>query len=310
VLLAAPSILDPAGPEAHHLAGLWWLLFALAAVVYVVVAGFVIGGVLRGRATEAGKPSRISDGAFVVLGGLVVPVLILMVVAVATVQATTTVRQPEKGALRVEVVAHDWWWEVRYPDRDIVTANEIHIPVGRQVTVGLHTGDVVHSFWVPQLAGKLDTIPGQRNELRLEADRAGVYRGECAEFCGLQHANMNFLVIAQPAAEFERWAVQQARPVTEPAGEEEARGRQVFERESCAGCHTMKGTSATGRVGPDLTHFGSRRTIGAATVDNTPANLTQWISDSQTIKPGNLMPPLYLSGPDLKALIAYLESQR
>jgi cytochrome c oxidase subunit 2 len=310
VLLAAPSILDPAGPEARHLAGLWWLLFGLAAVVYVVVAGFVIAGVLRGRGTESGKPSRASDGAFVVIGGLVVPVLILMVVAVATVHATTTVRQPESGALRVEVVAHDWWWEVQYPDHDVVTANEIHVPVGRQVEIGLHTGDVIHSFWVPQLAGKLDTIPGQRNVLRLEADKAGTYRGECAEFCGLQHANMNFLVVAEPAAEFERWMVQQSRPVTEPAGEQEARGRQVFERESCAGCHTMRGTSATGRVGPDLTHFGSRQQLAAGAAPNTRANLTRWISDAQLIKPGNLMPSLYLSGPDLKALVAYLESQR
>jgi cytochrome c oxidase subunit 2 len=304
-----PSILDPAGPEAHHLAGVWWLLFGLAAVVYLVVAGFVVWGTLRGRGTESGRPSRFSDGAFVVVGGLVVPVAILMVVAVATVQATTTVRQPEDGALRVEVIAHDWWWEVRYPDRDVITANEIHIPVGRQVEIGLHTADVIHSFWVPQLAGKIDTIPGQRNVLRLEADREGTFRGECAEFCGLQHANMNFLVIAQSGAAFERWAARQARPVAEPADEQAARGRVVFERESCAGCHTMRGTSATGKLGPDLTHFGSRRTLGAATAANTTANLTQWISDAQIIKPGNLMPSLYLSGPDLEALVAYLESQ-
>ena len=307
---SSPSILDPQGTEARHLEGVWWLLFGLAAAVYAVVAGLILFAIVRGRRREEPRPSRLNDNAFVVLGGLVVPLAILLVVAVVTVRGTTAVRQPEAGALRIDVRAHDWWWEVRYPTTGIVTANEIHVPVGRQVAVRITTADVIHSFWVPQLAGKLDAVPGQDNVLRFTAERAGVYRGECAEFCGIQHANMNFLVVAEDATRFGQWEQTQVQGAGLPTDDKSERGRLVFERESCAGCHTIKGTSARGTVGPDLTHVGSRRTLGAATVPNTRANLSAWIADAQALKPGNLMPPIELSPDDLAALVHYLQGQR
>jgi cytochrome c oxidase subunit 2 len=305
----SPSILDPQGPEARQLADVWWLMFGLAAAVYVVVAGLILFAIVRNRRGD--KPSsRLNDHAFVVIGGLVVPVAILAILAVVTVRTTTDVRQPQQGELLIDVEAHDWWWEVRYPASGIVTANEIHVPVGRQVAVSIRTADVIHSFWVPQLAGKLDAIPGQRNVLRFTADRAGVYRGECAEFCGIQHANMNFLVVAEEASRFGQWEQTEVQGAGLPTSDETQRGRVVFERESCAGCHTIRGTSATGTLGPDLTHVGSRRTLGAATIPNNTGNLTGWIEDAQAYKPGNKMPPIHLGVADLRALVAYLEAQR
>ncbi len=305
----SPSILDPQGPEARKVADAWWLMFGLATAVYVVVAGLILFAIVRNRRGDA-PTSRLNDHAFVVIGGLLVPVAILAILAVVTVRTTNDVRQPAQGELRVDVDAHDWWWEVRYPVSGIVTANEIHVPVGRQVAVNIHTADVIHSFWVPQLAGKLDAIPGQDNVLRFTAERAGVYRGECAEFCGIQHANMNFLVIAEAPTRFGQWEQTEVQGAGLPTSNETERGRLVFERESCAGCHTIRGTSATGTLGPDLTHIGSRRTLGAATVPNNTGNLTGWIEDAQAYKPGNKMPPIALGLDDLRALVAYLEGQR
>jgi cytochrome c oxidase subunit 2 len=305
----SPSMLDARGQEARHLADVWWLMFGLAAAVYVVVAGLIVFAIVRGRKGDL-RESRLNDNAFVVIGGLVVPLAILMIIAVVTVRTTTEVRQPERGALRLDVVAHDWWWEVRYPATGITSANELHIPVGRQVAVSIHTDDVIHSFWVPQLAGKLDAIPGQPNVLRFTAEKAGVFRGECAEFCGIQHANMNFLVVAESPDRFAQWEQTEAQSAGLPTDDQTERGRLVFERESCAGCHTIRGTSAAGTLGPDLTHVGGRRTIGAGTIANSTTNLSDWITNSQAIKPGNLMPPIRLSAADLEALVAYLQGQK
>jgi cytochrome c oxidase subunit 2 len=307
----SPSILDSQGTEAKKLEDVWWLMFSLAAGVYLVVGGLILFAVLRNRRGEGEVPhSRLNDHAFVVIGGLLVPLTILGVLAFVTVKTTTEVRQPARGELAVDVRAHDWWWEVRYPGTDIVTANEIHIPVGRPVAITIRTNDVIHSFWVPQLAGKLDAIPGQTNVLRFAAERAGVYRGECAEFCGIQHANMNFLVIAESPTRFGQWQQTEALAAGLPTDDTTERGRVVFERESCAGCHTVRGTSASGTFGPDLTHVGSRRTIGAATVPNTTANLAGWIADAQSIKPGNRMPPISLAPDDLLAIVKYLQAQK
>jgi cytochrome c oxidase subunit 2 len=243
------------------------------------------------------------------VGGVIVPTAVLIVLGVVTVAATADLRRAEEGALRIEVEGYKWWWEARYPDSGLVTANEIHVPVGRPVELELTSADVIHSFWVPQLAGKVDMVPGQRNVLRFRADEPGEYRGQCAEYCGLQHGRMSFLVIADPAAEFDRWVEAHQRP-PEPAGELAARGEEVFVRSSCAGCHAVRGTSAQGQLGPDLSDFGSRRTIGALTVENNRGNLAGWIVDAQSIKPGNLMPPVSVDPAELEALIAYLESLR
>jgi cytochrome c oxidase subunit 2 len=299
--------LDSHGSESRHIAGLWWLMFGLAAGVYVVVAGFIVLAAVRGR---RGKPagSRISPSMFIIVGGLVVPTLILLVLAVVTVTTTNALRQPSADALRIEVRGERWWWEVRYPGRRIVTANELRVPVGQPVEIGLVSHNVVHSFWVPELVGKVDTIPGQRNVLRFTAEKAGTYLGVCAEYCGIQHAHMGFRVIAQSPGAFERWAVAHAEPPREPQSEIAAQGQLLFQRLPCAGCHTVRGTEARGKVGPDLTDFGNRATIGAGVEENTPKNLARWIQEAQSVKPGSLMPALTLSGDDVSALVNYLES--
>jgi len=305
---SSPSIVDPKGSEAHKIAGVWWLMCGLAAGVYVVVAGFILVAAFRGRGTVDGRPSRIRDSAFIWVGGIIVPALILLVLAAATVSASNNLRDAEPNPLRIEIVGKRWWWEVRYPDQNITTANEIHVPVGRPLEIGLDTDNVIHSFWVPQLAGKLDLIPGQHNVWRGKATKEGTYRGECAEFCGIQHANMNFLLIAQTPASFDTWALQHQQAPSGPSTELEANGQVVFMRSPCAGCHTIRGTPANGTIGPDLTDIGSRRTLGANTIPNDTGHLAGWIVDSQTVKPGNLMPPVPLNSEDIQALLAYLKS--
>ena len=305
----APSALDPKGPGAERIAGVWWLMFGLATAVYVVVAGLIVAAAMRGRRVPEGeeRPSRIKDSGFIWVGGVLAPAVILGGLAVVTVNTTNDLRRVEDGALRIEVTGYRWWWDVRYPDADVVTANEIHIPVGQPVEIGLESADVIHSFWVPELAGKVDQIPGQRNVIRLRADEPGTYRGFCAEFCGLQHAKMQFLVIADPPDEFDRWITRRQRPVGGPSGEEAALGQVVFNRSTCGACHAVRGTDARGTSGPDLSDFGSRTTIGAVSIENNSSNLAEWIRDPHESKPGNLMPPTYLPPEDLDALVAYLE---
>ena len=306
----SPSALKPAGSSARHIASAWWLMFAMAIGVYAVVAGLIVFALLRGRGTERGRPSRWSDDAFIWVGGIAVPVIILAVLATVTVTTTNALRTPAKDPLRVDVIGHDWWWEVRYPGRDITSANELHVPVGQPIAIRLTTADVIHSFWVPQLAGKMDLIPGQPNTLEFTVTKEGRYRGQCAEFCGIQHANMAFLVFAQQPGDFERWAAREEQPHTELPSQRAEEGQLVFERNACAGCHTIKGTPAQGRAGPDLSDFGLRTTIAAGTAANETRNLADWIRDPQSIKPGATMPPTDLSQRELDAVIEYLESQR
>ena len=209
------------------------------------------------------------------------------------------------------MTGYQWWWDVRYEDslpiRRLRTANEIHIPVGRPVRLLLESGDVNHSFWVPRLQGKLDLIPGQTNTLWLQADEPGVYQGQCAEYCGEQHAHMGLLVVAQPPDEFARWYEGQLAGAAEPTDSLRRRGQEVFTGSGCALCHAVRGTGAMAAVGPDLTHLASRRTLGAGMVPNTRGYLGGWIVNPQAIKPGNRMPAMPLSGPELQALLAYLE---
>jgi cytochrome c oxidase subunit 2 len=297
-----PSMLETAGREARHVAGLWWFMFTVAVAVYVLVSAMVVIGVLRRRAAE---PEGGGDRTgFVWWGGIFMPIVILGVLAYLTVHTTIALGRDAPSDLAVDVTGHDWWWEVSYPDSGLRTANEVHIPVGRTVELRLQSADVLHSFWVPRLAGKVDLVPGQINPLRIRAERTGTYLGECAEFCGLQHANMRFVVVVQTAEDYARWAETAQAPSTS------AQGAAQFERQTCAGCHTIRGTSADGTVGPDLTDFGTRQWIGAKTVPNTPENLLRWIRDPGSLKPGVLMPPSPLPESELRALVAYLESLR
>ena len=217
-----------------------------------------------------------------------------------------------KNPITVEVVGHQWWWEVRYADTSahdrFTTANEVHIPVGRPIRFILTARDVIHSIWVPNLGGKKDLVPGYQQELWFQADTAGVYRGQCAEFCGAQHAKMALLVIAEPPAEYERWVRQQREPAQASVDSTEKVGEAVFMSGSCAMCHAISGTQAGSVAAPDLTHLASRRTLAAGTIPNTRGNLAGWIVDPQRIKPGNHMPPNALSSSELEALLTYLQS--
>jgi cytochrome c oxidase subunit 2 len=282
----SPSMFDSQGPESRSIRGVSVLMFVLAGAVYVIVSAFIVVAIVRGRrrAEQAEPAKEPKDDTFIWWGGIVAPVVILAVLAVVTIRTTQDLRA------------------------GVVTASEIHIPVGRPVDIVLTSDNVIHSFWVPQLAGKVDTIPGQVNHLRLRADEAGTYRGMCAEYCGIQHANMSYSVIAEEPAEFERWmARRSAGAGLTPASEQAARGQVVFNREACAGCHAVRGTQATATIGPDLSDFGARTTIGSLTVPNNSSNLARWITEPEKVKPGNLMPPTALSPDDLAAVIAYLE---
>ena len=242
-----------------------------------------------------------------------VGILLLFVVASYGI-GSSLVARPSDPALSIEVTAQRWWWDVRYrdptPSESFSTANEIHIPVGRPVELILRSLDVIHSFWVPNLNGKKDLIPGQINSLYLQADRPGVFRGQCAEFCGLQHANMALHVVAEAPDAFARWQAQQRRPAPEPQTEEQRRGRDLFMASSCVLCHAIAGTGAGGVTGPNLTHVASRLSLAAGTLPNTPGHLAGWIVDPQMLKPGNNMPPNLLSAGELQALLSYLETLR
>ena len=307
---AAPSALTPHGVGARHVADLWWILAATAAAVYLVVMALTAIALVRRR-----TPIRDDQAAvrWVVIGGLGIPAAVVGVLFVVAVGALGRLAgPPSPAALAIEVTGYQWWWSVTYQrgDERVVTANEIHVPVGVPVRLRLLSADVIHSFWVPALAGKLDLVPGQVNETWLQAERPGVYRGQCAEFCGLQHARMGLLVVAQPAAEFEAWWRQQREPAAAPSDPVGARGLEVFAR-NCAGCHAVRGTAAFyGRTGPDLTHLASRRTLAAGVLDNVRGALAGWIANPQVLKPGNRMPPVALTSEDLHAVVRYLEGLR
>jgi len=298
--------LDPQGPVAEVMADLWWLMLGLGVVVFAVFVVLLAAGLFRRRpAGDAEPASGPAASRWIVTGGVVMPVVVLLVVFGATVQAMRVLpadAPPE--ALVVEIVGHQWWWEVRYPAEGITTANEVHIPVGRPVAFELTSADVIHSFWVPPLGGKLDLLPDGVNTLVLQADEPGEHVSQCAEFCGLQHANHGLIVVAEPAEQFATWVAEQRRPAVATA----LRGREVFLRSNCVDCHTIRGTPASATGGPDLTHFASRRTLGAALLPNTPEHLAGFVADPQAIKPGIEMEAPELDEQDLDALLAYLRS--
>jgi cytochrome c oxidase subunit 2 len=288
---SSPSSLDPEGPKARAVTFSWWILFAVAAFVCLVVIALALQAVISRRGDDV-EVKRGEGNRFVVVLGIVIPAIILMgtfALSVGTLAANSKPPSPTK--LTVEVIGHRWWWEVRYPEGEVVTANEIHIPVDTPVQFRLKTADVIHSFWVPELMPKIDLLPRRVNEAWLSADRVGTYRGQCAEYCGAQHAHMAFLVIAEPQARFEQWLEKESQDAQPPESDLGRTGLSVIETSTCGTCHTVRGTSADGDVGPDLTHVGSRRTLAGAAIPNDFGHMAGWVSNSQTVKPGNLMPP-------------------
>jgi cytochrome c oxidase subunit 2 len=312
------SVFDPAGPQARHIEGLSWFLIWTTTAVMLAVLGLFTWAIYRGmrrarRAEPEGTLDRTLTRMIVTALSLTVVVLcVILVESQQTGRAIAALATPNPIAITVN--GHQFWWEVRYetdpPADRVVTANELIIPVGRAVVLRLESSDVVHSFWVPMLHGKRDLIPGRRSELWIQADRPGVFQGQCAEFCGRQHAHMAFTVTALEPTAFDQWLDHQRQPAPPPSEAAPARGQRIFLEGRCSACHTVSGTSARGQVGPDLTHIGSRPTIGAGTLPNSPQRLARWIEDPHRDKAGVRMPSTPLPAPDLADLVAYLGSLR
>lgn len=316
------NALDAAGPNAGNITNLWWLMFYVLTVVFVIVSAILLVAIYRGRKQREKsndapdiKPNEARENRMTktIAGAIALTAVILFVFLIVNFTTGRAINSlSNKQTLIIKITGHQWWWDVEYQDpvasNTFKTANEIHIPVGQVVEIKLYSNDVIHSFWVPNLAGKKDLIPGLENTIWIKADRAGKYLGQCAEFCGLQHAHMRFVVIAESTEEFNSWLASQRQPAVEPANDLQKKGQQVFLSSPCIMCHTIRGTVASGRVAPDLTHLASRQSIAAGTLPNTRGHLGGWISNSQEIKPGNQMPPIPLSAEDLQALLTYLES--
>jgi cytochrome c oxidase subunit 2 len=305
------STMSPAAKSAQDISTLWWVMLAGATVVFAVVL-VLLGMVLLRRRADRDKPNlrpRSRVGTWVpVVGGIVVPAILLSILFALTLATLSSASPSGAPTMRIDVTGRQWFWDVSYPSAHVRTANEIHIPVGRPVRIDATTGDVIHSFWVPELDRKIDMIPGRKNSIVLEALHAGTFRGQCAEFCGLQHAHMAFVVVAEPAQQFRSWLEAQAKPARPPPTPVLEQGEQVFLGSACVYCHTIAGTNASGKVGPDLTHIASRKFIGAGVAPNSPGELAGWIIDPQHLKPGNKMPGTDLTGPELQDLLDYLES--
>jgi cytochrome c oxidase subunit 2 len=287
-------------------------MFWMSVTVFSLVMVFLFVALVRGLQRNTASSERALTRGVATAVTLTVVVLIgLLVASVTTGRAAAA---HATSAVTIDVSGHQWWWEVEYdhavPSERFFTANEIHIPVGRQVVLKVQSRDVIHSFWAPNLQGKRDLIPGYTTAIWMQADREGRFRGQCAEFCGKQHAHMAFDVVAESEPAFEQWRAHMREQAKDPQTAEERRGHALFMRDRCSSCHTVRGTDAGGLVGPDLTHIAARQTLAAGTLPNTPSHLGDWIKNSQSIKPYNQMPPASYPAEDLAALVAYLDSLR
>jgi cytochrome c oxidase subunit II len=317
-LVSTPSIFAPVSTPALAIRDLSYFVLGICAVIFFVVGGLLTYCVIRFRrrlGDESREPPQVYGSNQIELAWTVVPILIVVILFLATARYIFGIEglQATPTALNVTVVGHQWWWEIRYPDLGIITANELHVPVSEPATptpifLTLQSADVIHSFWVPQLAGKMDVIPNKTNRVWIDPHTPGLYVGQCAEFCGLQHAGMLLRVVVHPKDEFARWVATQQAPAIDDPGVRG--GRELFQSVACINCHTVRGTPANGIFGPDLTHLMSRATLVAGVAKNTPENLRAWIADPDALKPGALMPAMKLSPGELDQLIAYLLTLR
>ena len=308
VLHSIANIFKPASTPAESVYSLSVLVLAICLAIFVVVAGVLTYTIVRFRQRPSDldrEPPQVYGSNQIEIAWTVIPVLIVVVLAMATASVTVAVqnKRPGEGTLHVTIVGNQWWWEIRYPALGIITANELHVPIGTTTFLQLESVDVAHSFWVPQLAGKTDVIPNHPNSMWIEPKVEGTFLGNCAEFCGMQHANMLLRVVVQSADEFNRWASAERAPVGRGQP-----GEALFMSLSCINCHAVAGTRAAGTFGPDLTHLMNRQTLGAGVIPNTPDNLRRWIRDPQRMKPGNLMPDMQLTDRELDQVHAYLSS--
>lgn len=308
-----PVVFDPAGPAAESIVSLFWLVIAVCAVIFSAVTGTLVLFIYRFRERDDDgetEPPQLYGSQPIELAWTVAPLMIVLVLALVVIRSVIDLRgaPPLENAERVRVVGHQWWWEFEYPDHDFTTANELVVPVSdaaesRPIYLQLESADVIHSFWVPRLAGKTDLIPGRTNEMWIEAGQEGTFLGQCAEYCGTQHAKMLIRVRAVTPAEFETWTANQRKTAISEGPSE---GRERFMSLACANCHTIRGTYATGKFGPDLTHLMSRQTIAAGILPNDRENLTRWIKDPNLDKSGCRMPDMRLSDDDVKNIVDYM----
>jgi len=315
----SPTWFEPASSNAALITNLGTAIFVIAIGVFVVVESLLVFSVIRFSRKREGEPAQIEGNARFEIAWTAAPAIVLAVVFFLSLQTLNQVAYspvapsgpagtPAGGsALHVRVVGHQWWWEFDYPDLNIVTASELHVPVNTVVNFDLESVDVIHSFWVPQLAGKTDVIPGHVNHTWFQASQTGTFHGQCAEFCGIEHALMRLDVVVETSDQFQAWVKQQQAPVATMTGDA-ARGEPLFLNGACIGCHTIDGTKAQGKVGPNLTHLASRKLFAGATFENNADNLKKWLANPPAMKPGTLMPNLNLAPSDLDALVAYLTS--
>jgi cytochrome c oxidase subunit 2 len=311
------NVLHPRGPLASRIGSLWNVYLIVLIAIYVVVIAWMFFAVARSRrnriaetSEEAERPHVIAVGVATVL--TVLTLIGLLVASVATGSAVGTFGDKKSNPIEIQVNGHQWWWEVQYtdpePDKSFQTANEIHVPVGETVLLRLATRDVIHSLWIPNLFGKRDLIPGRVNKIYIAADRPGVFRAQCAEYCGMQHAHMAMVIVAESHEKYEQWKSHQQTGANDPMTPAQKHGRDVFLGMPCVNCHAITGIAAYSRIGPDLTHLASRRTLAAGELLNNPGSLGGWISNAPAIKPGTLMPPNSMDAKDLNDLLAYLEN--
>jgi cytochrome c oxidase subunit 2 len=309
LLASAVPVLDPVSKDAAAISSLFLVVFLICLAILAVVVALICMSLIRSRGGGAKLPRQDFGRRRSEIAWAIPPVLIVLALSLLSGKLIVAeVAGP--GAAEIVVVGHQWWWEVRYPGAGVVTANEIHIPLGRRLRVRVESADVIHSFWVPQLGPKMDMIRGHPNYVFLQADRAGTYEGACSEFCGDQHAWMRFIVVAETEQQFKRWLDHQAQTAANPTYESAQAGKSFFFAQTCANCHAVRGTMAVATTGPDLTHLASRRQLGAGLLDNTPPNLARWLKNPQQIKPGCQMPNFSLNDNQVAQLIAYLEGLR
>lgn len=309
--LAVGSVLrvfEPDSPQARAIFDLGVIVAVILGIIFVVVAGMIVFALMRFRWREgAPDPNQVSGNTRIEVIWTVIPGVIVVTLFVITARTMTISDPPPAPAPDLVVIGHQWWWEFRFPKTGVVAANEIHIPLGKPMSLRLDATDVLHEFWVPELTRKMTAVPGHPNHIWLEADKPGTYLGICSEFCGTQHAWMHFLIIAEPQADFDAWTRAQLQPAAAPQGSA-AKGLALFQQLSCVSCHAVNGTSANARVAPDLTHLATRRQLGAGMVDNTPENLRRWLADPRKVKPGVLMPDFNFTDEQLNELVAYFET--
>jgi cytochrome c oxidase subunit 2 len=310
----APQAITRTGRDVQ---GLYNVVLVMATIVFAAVEIAIIWQVVKyrrrrhQRVEEEGLPPQIHGNTLIEVIWTSLPAIVLAFILVPTVRVIFETQAPAPAnAMPVEVIGHQFWWEFRYPEANVVTANELHLPMGRTANLILKSDDVIHSFWIPALGGKRDAFPGHTNHLWMTPNAAGTYPGQCYQLCGYSHGNMRERAVVESQADFDTWLRAQQQPAAEPPAGEATEGAQVFQQKGCSGCHTIEGTSAQGKVGPNLTHIASRQTLAGAVLENTPQDLRTWLRDPPAVKPGSIMPNLRLNDHELDVLVAYLQSLR